>query len=47
MAKTSIQLDESTKSLLIEQGKFGETYDMLLRRLLKELERLRDGQKVS
>ncbi len=41
--KTTIQLNVTTKTLLTEQGKMGETYDQLLFRLLKELEELRNS----
>jgi len=43
MSKTTIQIDEETKAKLIEEGKMGESYDILLKRLLVELEKLRNG----
>ena len=45
MVKTSIGLDEKTKALIAEQGKFGETYDKIIQWLLAELKERRDGKK--
>ena len=45
MAKTTIQVSDETKTLLFEYGKFGETYDQLLIRLLKELKERRNGSR--
>ena len=45
MAKTSIQVDKETRNLLSKEGKFGESFDTLLVRLLKELWLLRNGKK--
>ncbi len=41
MAKTNIQISKDTKDLLYEQGKFGEAYDDVIQRLIKELIELR------
>ena len=45
MAKTTILLEDETKALLTEQGKMLESFDSLIRRLLKELEAFRNGAK--
>ena len=48
MSKTTIQLDEETKSKLTSEGKMGETYNALISRLLKELVHLRlDGKETK
>ncbi len=41
MPKTNIQISPETKTKLIEQGRMGETYDILILRLIKELIELR------
>ena len=43
MAKTNIQISDETKALLKEQGKFGETYDQVILRLIIELAAWRQG----
>ena len=45
MAKTTIQVSQATKDMLAEFGKMGDTYDSLLRRLLEELKKRRNGDK--
>ena len=41
MNKINIQISKDTKTLLLEQGKMGETYDDVIQRLIKELVELR------
>lgn len=44
MPKTNIQIDKQTRDDLVTEGKFGETYDTLIQRLLKELAAWRNGR---
>ena len=45
MLPKMIALNPETKERLTREGRMGETYDMLMRRLLDELHRLRNGKK--
>ena len=45
MPKTSIQIDEKTRDLILEQGNMLDSYDTVLVRLLEELKSLRNGSK--
>jgi predicted CopG family antitoxin len=38
MGKTTIQIEEETRELLFDMGKKGESYDDIIRRLIKKKE---------
>ncbi len=42
--KTNIQIDVETKAQIIAEGKMDESYDQVIKRLLAELFRRRDGK---
>lgn len=44
MPKTNIQISDETKTDLQAQGKMGETYDKVIKRLLTELAAWRKGR---